>query len=228
MLPPPACGGRDRHVVHPGAGHASGAQERLERNPDAGHELGRVALGEVEELQVGVVELAGRQQAEAGQDRRPAPVGQLEAEELDGEHIARLCSRHVDGACERVDGVEVERAEVLRGRVAADLAAREVVGLDHDDVALLDVQHGLDVDVPPPVGRHGSTDQVLGHGGREYLTRRAGRRPRRPLRATRRFVRGHGRRYAPGRRGRGRANARTGFHRRSRPSARSRSAGRPA
>ena len=155
MLPAAGVRGRNRHVVHPGAGHPGRAAERLERDAHAGDELGRVALGEVEDLQVRLVELARRQQAEPRQDRRPAPVGQLEAEELDGEHVARLGARHVDRAGQRVDGVEVQRAEILGRRVAPDLPAREVVGLDHDHVARLHVQHGLDVHVPAPVGGHG-------------------------------------------------------------------------
>ena len=105
----------------------------------------------------------GRQQAEARENRRPAPVGQLEAEELDGQHVAGLGARDVDRPGQRVDGVEVERGEIVGRRVAPDLAAGKVVGLDHDDVALFHVQHGLDVDVPAPMGRHGSTDQMLGH-----------------------------------------------------------------
>ena len=120
----------NRHIVHARAGHADGAAEWLDRNMHARHELGRVALGEVEDPQVRHVELARRQQAEARQDQRPPPLGQLEAEELDGEGVTGLGTRNVDRAGQRVDGVEVEAGEILGRGVAPDLPAGEVVGLD--------------------------------------------------------------------------------------------------
>ena len=99
------------------------------------NELGRVALREVEDLQIRLVQLAGRKQAQVRKDRRPAPVGHLEAEELDGEDITKLRAPHVDGPGQGVDRVEIEREKVLGRRVPYDLPAREIVGLDNDDVA---------------------------------------------------------------------------------------------
>ena len=154
---------RNRHIVHAGTGHADGTAERLDGDSHTRHELGRVTLGEVEDLQVRLVELAGRQQAEARQDQRPTPLGQLEVEELDGEHVARLGTRHMDRAGQRVDGVEVEAEQVVGCGVAPDLPAREVIGLDHDDVARLHMHHRLVVDVPAPVGGHVTGDHMLGH-----------------------------------------------------------------
>ena len=57
----------------------------------------------------------------------------------------------------------VQREEILARRVAPDLPAREVVGLDHDHVAWLHVQHGLVVDIPAAMRGHGPADHVLGH-----------------------------------------------------------------
>src|SRR4029078_4514335 len=103
--------------------------------------------------------------------RRPAPVANLEAEELDGEDVARLRALHVDGPGQGVDRVEIEREKVLGRRVPYDLPAREIVGLDNDDVARLDVEHGLDVDVPARVRGRFPADQVLAHATRTGLRR---------------------------------------------------------
>src|SRR5205085_7902011 len=110
------------------------------------------AVGQVEEDEVRLLELTGRQQAEPRNDARPAPIGQLELQELDGQRVAGLRPVYVDRAGQRVDAVEVECEQVGRGRRAGDLAAGEVVGLDRDDVARLHRQHRLEPGIPPPVG----------------------------------------------------------------------------
>ncbi len=119
MLPPPAWGGAMCTSCMPAPGHAHRPAERLDRNADAGAELGRVALGEVEVPDHGLGELARRQQPEAGDDAGEAPVGQLEVEDLDRQRVARPRALDRDRPGERVDRREVDGQQVGGDRRAA-------------------------------------------------------------------------------------------------------------
>ena len=99
---------RDCDAAHACPRHAERAAERLDRYPHTRAQLGGVAFREVEDPQDRCVKLARRQQPKAGDDARPAPVRQVEAEQLNGERIARLGAGNVDWAREGVDLVKVE------------------------------------------------------------------------------------------------------------------------
>src|SRR5207249_8931736 len=96
------------------------AEKRPEGDLDSPDEGRLLAAAELEDLQVrggGVV----RQQAEAWDDRRPAPWAGTEREHLDLERIPRLRTLDVDRSAQVVDRVEVPD-DVLRLRRLLHLA----------------------------------------------------------------------------------------------------------
>jgi len=81
--------------------------------------------------------------AEAGDERRDAPLDRAHVEDLHHERVAGLCPSNRDRAGRAVDPREVDLGhEVV---LAPDLPGEAVVRLEGDHVAGLDLQHGLEV-----------------------------------------------------------------------------------
>jgi hypothetical protein len=89
MFPPKAPRRHDRLRAGAGGADAHRAHEGLDRDLDVLAEVDEVAVGQVEDPQVGIGEVVG-QQPEPGQDGRPAPALRVEVEDLDRERVARL------------------------------------------------------------------------------------------------------------------------------------------
>jgi hypothetical protein len=142
-----------------------GAEERLERDRDVLAHERDVALREIEDPQVRIGEVV-RQQAEAGQDRRPPPALGVDVEDLDRERVARLGAAHGDRAGQRVDAIPVEPGDRARVGVRADLVVADVARPHDDGVARVDLEHGLVADVPREV--HALVGEMMGpgHGSR--------------------------------------------------------------
>jgi hypothetical protein len=94
-----------------------------------------------------------REEAEAGDDRRPPPVLRLERQELDLEHVARLRPLDVDRAADGVHVREVELRHVLDSGALVDLLVRGVANVQLHRFARLDLERGLDRVVPDIVER---------------------------------------------------------------------------
>jgi hypothetical protein len=75
-----------------------------------------VAVGEVEDPQVGIGEVLG-EQAEPGQDGRPAPALRVEVEDLDGQGVARLGAVDGDRPGQRIDAVPVRTGALPASQV---------------------------------------------------------------------------------------------------------------
>ncbi|MDT7792200.1 MAG: hypothetical protein QOD59_1636, partial [Mycobacterium sp.] len=133
----------------------------------AGHELGRVALGEVEVADVRVREVL-RQQPELGQHRRPAPRTGAQLEDLDLERVARPGALDVDGAEQVVERVEVELRLLVRPAVL-HLAVPGHPDVEVDRVTGIDAQRGLEPGVPFVVDPRRIYDVLASQGAR--LTR---------------------------------------------------------
>src|SRR5207249_4509077 len=126
---------------------------------DVGPQLGGGPIAEVEVADVGVRKVRG-QQAQARQQRRPAPSTRLQLEDLDLECVPRFGAVNVDRPAQRIQPVEVELAQ-LGGRVALlDLARRHLLGVEVDDVARRDL-HRRFQRVVPLVVELVATDPVL-------------------------------------------------------------------
>jgi hypothetical protein len=88
------------------------------------------------------------QLAEAGDQRRDAPLDRPHVEDLGHERVARLGPSHRDRPGRAVDPLEVDlRDEVV---LAADLAREAVVRLEGNGLAGVDLQHGLEVRAERP------------------------------------------------------------------------------
>ena len=105
---------------------------------------------QVRDLQVRVGKVV-RQQPEARDRGRPAPVGRDELEQVDLERVAGLGSLDGHRSGDLVDLVEDERLERGGGRVRVDLAVRRVEAVEFDDVPGADARHRLDGRVPGEV-----------------------------------------------------------------------------
>jgi hypothetical protein len=131
---------------------ADRARERRVGQRHAAAEVDDARLGvDARDPQPRVGELVG-QQAEAGDDRRPAPVARAQLEDLDGQRVAGPGAADEHRAGHRVHAREVERRDGGDVRIAVQLAARGVAHLELDDVAGLDLEHRRDRVVPHEVG----------------------------------------------------------------------------
>jgi hypothetical protein len=83
MFPPNGPGGMTACSLAPAGQTPIVPQERRDRDSDVVAERDRIAVREVEDLQVRVGEVL-RQQPEAREDRSPAPALRLEVDDLDG------------------------------------------------------------------------------------------------------------------------------------------------
>ena len=123
-------------------GDAHGAAEGLQRDADVIAERGIAAVAQVEVADIGIGEVRG-QQAETRDQARPAPLQRAQLEHLDLEHVARLCALDKDRTRQRVETVEVQARQCRGGCARLDLSIRDLVGLEMDYVA------GLDLDRRP-------------------------------------------------------------------------------
>jgi hypothetical protein len=82
------------------------------------------------------------QEAEARHDHRVAVLIGLDVDQRDREHVALLGALDEHRSGERVDQVEVERGDVVRGRVDGQVAVERIAGPEHDVVARLGPRHG--------------------------------------------------------------------------------------
>ena len=103
---------------------ADGSHERFERNSASrtiggGRHAGRV-IGPDVQRRVG--ELVG-EKTEARDIRRPAPAGGRQVQNRDLEGVTRFGPVDVDGAGDRIDLAEVERIQLIEGRVRRKLRA---------------------------------------------------------------------------------------------------------
>jgi hypothetical protein len=100
-----------------GGRDADGAREGLvgQRDPVGEGDRARLRVDR-RDPQPRVGELV-RQQPEAGDDRRPAPVARAQLEDLDRERVAGARATDEDRAGDRVDAPEVERRDVGGCRV---------------------------------------------------------------------------------------------------------------
>lgn len=179
-MPPKARGTGLPTRPQAGRGGAHDAEERVEgqlRAPgQAAEAAGGVDVG-VDGLVLG--ELV-RQGAEERQDRHEAPVeAELQVEDVDLQHVARLGALHVDGAGDEVragaplQGVEgVEQVGRHPGGVGVErLAPARRMRVQGDGVARFHGQHGrqrgVEIAEHHGLGRRG--DLVMGrHGGSFY------------------------------------------------------------
>src|SRR5256886_17113284 len=89
-----------------------------------------------------------REQAEARNQRRPAPILRSELDDLDLEHVARRGALDEHGTADRVDVGEVELLHLCGARGCCDLLVRGVAHVEFDRVARVDLDGGLDRVVP--------------------------------------------------------------------------------
>ena len=88
------------------------------------------------------------QLAEAGDERRDAPLDRAHVEDLGDERVARLGALDRDRAGGAVDPREVDLGDEVV--LAPDLAGEAVVRLEGDDVAGLDLEHRLEIRAERP------------------------------------------------------------------------------
>src|SRR5439155_20100245 len=88
------------------------------------------------------------QLAEPGNQRRDAPLDRRHVEDLDHERVSGLGAAHSNGPRRRVDPFEVDRRDEIV--LAADLSVEAVACLERDDVARLDLEHGLELGAESP------------------------------------------------------------------------------
>ena len=84
------------------------------------------------------------QEAEARHDHRVAVLIGLDVDQRDREHVALLGALDEHRSGERVHQVEIERGDVVRGRVDGQVAVERIAGLEHDVIARLGPRHGRD------------------------------------------------------------------------------------
>jgi hypothetical protein len=118
-----------------------------QRDPLAEADVCPIDLGDP---QPGVGKLVG-EQAEAGDQSRPAPVAGRQLEDVHLEDVARRCSPHLDRAGHRVDMREVEAGHGVGAGVAVDLLVRGVAHVAQNLLAGGDREHRLDRVVPDMV-----------------------------------------------------------------------------
>jgi hypothetical protein len=111
-------------------------------------------LADLRDPQPRLAELVGKQ-AEAGNDRRPAPGMRTQLEDLDGEHVAWLRTAHEHRTGHGVDPVEVQRGDIGGRRVGGELVAGSVGGLELHGLAGLDLERRRDRVVPGERNRLG-------------------------------------------------------------------------
>ena len=124
--------------------HPDRAHERRHRHAHARHLVRRRRLAV--ELPVDHVRVGEQiaQEAEARHDHRvPVLIG-LDVDQRDREHIALLGALDEHRSGERVHQVEIERGDVVRGRVDGQVAVERIAGLEHDVIARLGPRHGRD------------------------------------------------------------------------------------
>ena len=143
-------GRHDRLRARARRADAHRAHERRQRDQDVLAEGRDVAAAEVEDAQVRLGELVG-QQAEAGEDRRPAPAARVQVEDLDREGVAHLGALDVHRPGQRVDAVPVQARDHARVRAGPDLVVAHVAGLEDHGVAVGDGQQGFVARVPREV-----------------------------------------------------------------------------
>jgi hypothetical protein len=136
-----------------GQGDADRAGERLERQLDAlGERDPAGVLLDLRDAKPRIGELVG-EEAEAGDDRGPAPVARAQLQDLDGQRVAGLGALHEHRARDRVHVREVERRDRVGPRVGGDLLVGRVADVQLDVVAGVDLDRRGDRVVPDVVER---------------------------------------------------------------------------
>src|SRR2546421_5908492 len=144
----PARGGHDRMLTRFGRRDANGAGKRPVP------ELDRVAPDYARPLSVDLrdpeprLRELVREQAEARNQRRPAPILRSELDDLDLEYVARRGTLDEHGTADRVDVGEVELLHVCGARGRGDLLVRGVAHMEFDKVARVDLERTLERVVP--------------------------------------------------------------------------------
>ena len=106
------------------------------------------------------------EEAEARDDRRPAPSVRRELEQLDGEDVSRAGALDEHRSADRVDVREVELGDVLHSGAGVNLLVRGIADVQPHDRVRLHFERGLDRVVPDVAERlaaqivDGSTVQV--------------------------------------------------------------------
>ncbi len=89
-----------------------------------------------------------REQAEAGDDRRPPPRLRPELEQLDRERVTGLGALDENRPADRIDVREVELRDVVDTGCAGDLLVGGVADVQQNRLARLDLERRLDRVVP--------------------------------------------------------------------------------
>jgi hypothetical protein len=161
-----------------GRAHPHGPEKRLERDHDVLAHIGDIAVREIEDPKIGVREVVG-QQAQPGQDRRPAPALGVDIQNLDRERVPGLGALYPDRSGERVNAVPVKPGDHACVGVRADLIVADVTRPDHDRIAGIDHQHRVVARIPGEMdvfvrqvtsARHRATSRL---GDRATLRHRA-------------------------------------------------------
>ena len=177
MFPPKVPGRHDRLRARARRADAHRAQERLDRDLDVLAEMDEVAVGEVEDPQVGIGEVVG-QQPEPRQDRGPAPALGVQVEHLDRQRVAGLGAADGDRPGQRIDAVPVEAGDHVRvesGPIWSSLTSRVWTTTR---VAALDREYRRVAGVPGEVDLVGREVVRGRHGRAAYAASPASKRSR--------------------------------------------------
>lgn len=113
-------------------------------------------------MQVRLREVLG-QQSETRYDSVPAPSFMLDTDDIDHKGIARFRALHIDRAGERVNEIEIQGPDCLRGRIGTKLPRRSFEGLEYNGIAGLDAQASR-ISIVPECMRLGVVEMMCRHG----------------------------------------------------------------
>src|SRR5260370_3716530 len=113
-------------------------------------------------MQVRLREVLG-QQSETRYDRVPAPPLMLDTDDIDLKRIAWFRALHIYRAGERVNEIEIQGPDRLRGRIGTNLPRRGFEGLEYNGIAGLDAQARWKSIVPESMGL-GVVEMMCRHG----------------------------------------------------------------